>query len=176
MFIMRPNDSIDLLGITYILGEIGPQTCHDQERVGYRICFSRRGGPCVCVSEMLLPRSLAASAPVLLSAVAVLFLFGFLMSSSILWPVFPQSQPVYESDAYQCGISGEPGVLQEHIYRQDGLLEVNEKGPHPIYELTARAEVAWEQKLKAASKTLPEAVNEYRRRYGRSPPLGFDLW
>ena len=59
---------------------------------------------------------------------------------------------------------------------QDGLLEVNEDGPHPIYELTARAEAAWEQKLKAASKTLPEAVSEYRRRYGRAPPLGFDLW
>ena len=67
-------------------------------------------------------------------------------------------------------------VLREHRYRHDGLLEVNAEGPHPIYELIARAEATWEQKLKAASKTLPEAVREYGRRYGRAPPLGFDLW
>ena len=67
-------------------------------------------------------------------------------------------------------------VLKKHRYRHDGLLEVNEEGPHPIYELTTRAEATWEQKLKAASKSLPEAVKEYRRRYVRAPPLGFDLW
>lgn len=38
------------------------------------------------------------------------------------------------------------------------------------------AEAAWNDKLSRASKTLEEAVTEYRRRYGRAPPLGFDKW
>jgi len=128
---------------------------------------------------MLLPRSLTAPAPVLLSAVALLFLFGFLKNASSLRRLLHDSRLLHAPDVPHCRINGDldvPPVLKEHRYRHDGLLEVNVEGPHPIYELTARAETAWEQKLKAASKTLPEAVNEYRRRYGRAPPLGFDLW
>jgi len=67
-------------------------------------------------------------------------------------------------------------VLAKHKYRADGLLEVNLDGPHPIYELIARAEKEWEEKLSRSSKTLQEAVKEYRRRYKRAPPKGFDLW
>jgi hypothetical protein len=26
------------------------------------------------------------------------------------------------------------------------------------------------------SKTLPQAVSEYKRRYGRAPPIGFEQW
>jgi len=33
-------------------------------------------------------------------------------------------------------------VLQEHRYRRNGLLEVNEE--EPLYQLTARAEATWE--------------------------------
>jgi len=67
-------------------------------------------------------------------------------------------------------------VLGKHKYRADGLLEVNLDGPHPIYELIARAEKEWEGKLSRSSKTLQEAVKEYKRRYNRAPPKGFDLW
>ncbi|KAF9481733.1 hypothetical protein BDN70DRAFT_830395 [Pholiota conissans] len=66
--------------------------------------------------------------------------------------------------------------LGKHRYRPNGLLEVNQDGPHPIYELIARAERDWEAKLQRASKTLEEAVMEYKRRYGRRPPKGFDVW
>lgn len=66
--------------------------------------------------------------------------------------------------------------LEKHIYRPDGLLEVNYDGPHPIFELIRRAEKDWEEKLSRASKTLAGAVEEYRRRYKRDPPKGFDLW
>lgn len=66
--------------------------------------------------------------------------------------------------------------LPSHEYRPDGLLEVNPDGAHPIYELTKRAEVMWNKKLKTASKTLDQAVAEYERRYRRKPPLGFDAW
>ncbi|KAF9004568.1 glycosyl transferase family 90-domain-containing protein [Cyathus striatus] len=66
--------------------------------------------------------------------------------------------------------------LGKHKYRPNGLLEVNEHGPHPIYELMERAESDWKQKLEKSSRTLEEAVQEYRRRYHRAPPRGFDDW
>ena len=66
--------------------------------------------------------------------------------------------------------------LGQHKYRPDGLVEVNEEGVHPIYELISRAEKEWQAKLDRASKTLDEAVAEYRRRYRRAPPKGFELW
>ena len=66
--------------------------------------------------------------------------------------------------------------LGTHHYGDDGLLVVNPDGPHPIFELTQRAEEAWAGKLDRASKTLGDAVAEYKRRYNRSPPLHFDKW
>ncbi|KAJ7769164.1 glycosyl transferase family 90-domain-containing protein [Mycena maculata] len=66
--------------------------------------------------------------------------------------------------------------LGQHMYRADGLLEVNPLGAHPIFELVARAEAAWAAKLAAASTSLRQAAAEYTRRYGRLPPRGFDLW
>jgi len=66
--------------------------------------------------------------------------------------------------------------LEKHSYRSDGLLEVNYDGPHPIFELMGEAENLWTEKLQRASKSLVDAVGEYRRRYKRDPPKGFDLW
>ncbi|KAG8895495.1 Glycosyltransferase Family 90 domain containing protein [Tulasnella sp. 417] len=40
----------------------------------------------------------------------------------------------------------------------------------------SRAEKAWGVKHEKASKSLAQAVAEYRRRYNRPPPLGFDKW
>lgn len=67
-------------------------------------------------------------------------------------------------------------VLGRHKYLPNGLLQVNKNGPHPIYELMERAEEDWNNKLRRASKTLEDAVKEYRRRYRRYPPKGFDVW
>ena len=67
-------------------------------------------------------------------------------------------------------------LLQPHLFRADGLLEVNPNGRHPIYDLVERAEAEWDKKLKKQSKSLDEAVAEYRRRYRRAPPKGFDGW
>lgn len=64
----------------------------------------------------------------------------------------------------------------QHSYHADGLVEVNPKGPHPIFELINRAEKAWDEKLRKASSSLDEAIGEYRRRYRRNPPKGFDKW
>jgi hypothetical protein len=63
-----------------------------------------------------------------------------------------------------------------HEYLSNGLLVTNPDGPHPIFELIERAQAAWRKKLDSASKTLAGAVKEYKRRYHRPPPLGFDAW
>jgi hypothetical protein len=63
-----------------------------------------------------------------------------------------------------------------HTWRPDGRVIVNHDAPHPIFELIKRAEEEWEGKLKRASETLEEAVAEYKRRYKRPPPKGFDDW
>jgi hypothetical protein len=67
-------------------------------------------------------------------------------------------------------------AFSSHIFRVDGILEVNPDARHPIIELFDRAEVRWQAKLDRASRTLEEAINEYIRRYRREPPKGFDAW
>jgi len=50
-------------------------------------------------------------------------------------------------------------------------------GPtHPIWQLVKDAEQNFEKKLETQSKSLAEAVTEYRRRYGIHPPPNFDKW
>jgi hypothetical protein len=66
--------------------------------------------------------------------------------------------------------------LPQHKYLPNGLLQVNPKGQHPIYDLLAKGKEVWGGKLERASTTLGQAVDEYRRRYGRAPPKGFDRW
>ncbi|KAG1741650.1 hypothetical protein EDB19DRAFT_704884 [Suillus lakei] len=63
-----------------------------------------------------------------------------------------------------------------HTFRSDGLLQVTPGARHPILDLIEHAEKEWEAKLARASKSLPEAVLEYHRRYSRAPPPGFDRW
>ncbi|KZT56709.1 glycosyltransferase family 90 protein [Calocera cornea HHB12733] len=71
---------------------------------------------------------------------------------------------------------GARGPLEPHTYLPSGLVVVNPRGRHPIYELVERAQREWEEKNARASKTLEQAVREYQRRYGRWPPRGFDKW
>ena len=47
---------------------------------------------------------------------------------------------------------------------------------HPILQLIDNAAQEAANTLKKQSKTLQEAVNEYRRRYGLHPPPNFDKW
>lgn len=47
---------------------------------------------------------------------------------------------------------------------------------HPILELIENAEKKWDRLVKKQSKTLKEAAAEYKRRYLRNPPKGFDKW
>lgn len=54
--------------------------------------------------------------------------------------------------------------------------EDNANLQHPIPALMEAAEEVYRQKLDRQSKTLDQAVKEYKRRYKRPPPKGFDAW
>lgn len=47
---------------------------------------------------------------------------------------------------------------------------------HPIHQLMTEADQLWHKKVNEQSGTYQEAVQEYRRRNGRAPPKGFDVW
>lgn len=49
-------------------------------------------------------------------------------------------------------------------------------GSHPMWHLIKDAEDEVEATKARQSKTLEEAVSEYRRRYGIPPPPNFDKW
>lgn len=49
-------------------------------------------------------------------------------------------------------------------------------GSHPMWQLIKGAEQEMEELKARQSKTLKEAVAEYRRRYGMHPPPKFDKW
>ncbi|GAA98695.1 glycosyltransferase family 90 protein [Mixia osmundae IAM 14324] len=53
---------------------------------------------------------------------------------------------------------------------------VGQADAHPIHQLIETGERKWQTLLDKQSTTLDEAVREYRRRYGRNPPRGFDKW
>jgi hypothetical protein len=59
-----------------------------------------------------------------------------------------------------------------------GVLAVDTSLPvtaHPIAQLTESARKEWDSKVARQSKTLLQAVNEYKKRNrGRAPPKGFD--
>jgi len=65
-----------------------------------------------------------------------------------------------------------------HVFSPTGHLVMSDDpgAPHPIPQLIALGEKRWEELLARQSRTLGEAVAEYRRRYKRSPPRGFDKW
>lgn len=58
--------------------------------------------------------------------------------------------------------------------RQGGDISVLDE--HPIPRLMADAEQKFKALLAKQSKTLAQAVAEYKKRYGRDPPRGFDDW
>lgn len=64
----------------------------------------------------------------------------------------------------------------QHTFHPNGLLLVNPRGRHPIQVLIERAEKRWKDKVARQSRTLSQAVAEYKRRYRRNPPRGFDDW
>ncbi|KAJ9095384.1 hypothetical protein QFC19_007629 [Naganishia cerealis] len=66
-----------------------------------------------------------------------------------------------------------------HEFKKNGLVVVGQDTvdtEHPIYDLVDKARAKFDNLLSRQSKTLAEAVTEYKRRYGMPPPKGFDAW
>ncbi|GAA5873960.1 hypothetical protein JCM8547_001588 [Rhodosporidiobolus lusitaniae] len=88
--------------------------------------------------------------------------------------------PVVEEEDFGLPANEEETV---HSFRPNGQLYVEPvstfptpPAPHPILSLVKRAEMQWNDKVKRQSKSLRDAVHEYRRRYKRNPPRGFEKW
>ena len=66
----------------------------------------------------------------------------------------------------------------KHSSKEPGWLSDKQRTvpQHPIPKLMEDAEVEFKRKLSSQSKTLKAAVTEYKRRYKRDPPKGFDEW
>ncbi|KZT35728.1 hypothetical protein SISSUDRAFT_1050919 [Sistotremastrum suecicum HHB10207 ss-3] len=67
-------------------------------------------------------------------------------------------------------------ATESNQFLPNGLVELNPNAPHPILDLISHSEKLWTQKNARQSQTLQQAVAEYKRRYGRKPPRGFDKW
>lgn len=68
------------------------------------------------------------------------------------------------------------GSSSSHTFHPNGLMLVNPNGPHPIHALIDNADRKWKNLLNKQSQSLEEASREYKRRYKRNPPAGFDAW
>lgn len=75
-------------------------------------------------------------------------------------PTSPSSTPRTDSQWILPSFSQSQTVLREH----------------PIPRLMSEAEENFKQMISRQSTTLKKAVAEYKRRYGRNPPKGFDHW
>jgi hypothetical protein len=103
---------------------------------------------------------------VFLSLIALLFIYqGFYSGHNThpdlkLSPVGNKFQKLDALTKAAGGIFGSKSVIPEH----------------PIPKLMDDAEDEYRAKLRRQSRTLDEAVVEYKRRYKRNPPKGFDEW
>lgn len=109
------------------------------------------------------------------------FLFGFFvhnLSSNHDVPISIQKTPILthcQTSTNNSTLAPKPAEpLGVHTYLPNGLLQFNPDAPHPVLELIRNAEEEWQKKVDGASRTLEDAVREYKRRYKRAPPQGFD--
>lgn len=68
------------------------------------------------------------------------------------------------------------GIARSAPSIHNGLLGLTGSQRHPIELLVEQAKAKHADKLSKQSKTLDEAITEYKRRYSRNPPPGFDQW
>lgn len=71
---------------------------------------------------------------------------------------------------------GKKGAVMSAEETTELILREGKRSEHPIEHLMRVNKERWQGLLRRQSKTLEDAVREYRRRYGRLPPRGFDRW
>lgn len=101
----------------------------------------------------------------LISLIALLS-FGWL--NVIVW-----RRPEYASPF---GFGGVPSFRRESSMEVLKPLEVSNSDAHPINQLVSEAGEQFKALQARQSRSLAEAVAEYRRRYQIPPPPNFDLW
>ncbi|KAL8854862.1 MAG: hypothetical protein Q9221_000368 [Calogaya cf. arnoldii] len=67
-------------------------------------------------------------------------------------------------------------VIKTTTTSEPAIIPTSDDTSHPIHQLITKAENDFESLKSRQSKTLSEAVTEYRRRYRISPPPNFDQW
>lgn len=94
-------------------------------------------------------------------AAVIIFLLHFLLPASTL--------------PTQRWTTGSSSMIRSTLLR-DKAQALKAPYVHPIPTLMAEARDEYAAQVARQSKTLPEAVEEYRRRYNQAPPKGFDEW
>lgn len=132
-------------------------------------------------------RQLHPSTLIVAFAAGVAAAIACLGSRPLSWLSRRPSQPPHPTPALPASTRGDALFVHPtngHVYLAPDFAtrlwaaRIEPSGPpaHPIVSLMANASMAWSDKLTRQSKTLHQAVEEYRRRYGRRPPRGFDRW
>lgn len=101
----------------------------------------------------------------LLLSIALAGLTVFLLRDAIRTvPLKHNAAPIEKPSIPNFPIDDKPGI------------ELKVEGSHPISRLILDSSKQFQQKVSSQSKSLQEAITEYRRRYGMPPPPNFDKW
>jgi hypothetical protein len=88
----------------------------------------------------------------------------------------------HQTEAIVPKLSSNDGTKPQHwIPRSPNFFtgtrtQTKERIVHPIPKLMAGAQRKFKKMITGQSKTLADAIREYKWRYGRNPPKGFDEW
>lgn len=113
-----------------------------------------------------------------LPTATVLFFLFFIYTVRRLNPAEPRVEPVPEPPPEP---EGPPPTIWEnpptlHAVKSNKPKAQKRKDTHPIQDLIGEARREFEDVKGRQSKTLQQAVKEYRRRYKMPPPPNFDKW
>lgn len=136
------------------------------------------------IASVTLVRRVLPAAVVLLLVVGLLSSFAELSPMDAFYAAFlppiGREADIHPSYASSIDVPGSHVAKGEGHPIRAGLLHVDLNLPadeHPIYQLIRDSKKSWVKKNARQSRTLRDAVVEYRRRNsGRNPPKGFDKW
>jgi Glycosyl transferase family 90 len=83
---------------------------------------------------------------------------------------------IYQKTSYTTFSTPTPSETTPFIPDNLGFVEITDRNTHPIQQLITKAEDDFQQQKSRQSRTLTDAVNEYKHRYGVHPPPKFDIW
>ncbi|KAL4793577.1 hypothetical protein BDV19DRAFT_366244 [Aspergillus venezuelensis] len=108
-----------------------------------------------------------------------LLVMGLLVCLSLLFLERPSSSAKYQNATSLTHSSPLPTPLSQQsieFKQSTDPIDHYPENVHPIAALVDDAEQQFKQQLERQSRTLTDAVNEYRRRYNMHPPPHFDKW